>query len=78
MGFARYVDHIFSAGRMRIAKPDKRYFSYIEEALKTDSSNIVLIDDVAENIEAARLAGWKAVHFRQDDHIALETALADI
>lgn len=76
MGFGRHVDHIFAAGRLGVAKPDLRFFTRIIETLETDPSRLILVDDLSANVEAARQAGWNAIHFVKDGHRELEVALS--
>lgn len=78
MGFGAEVEHIFSAGRMKIAKPDPQYFIHIADSLGIDGSQLFLIDDVEENVENARASGWAAFHFRQNDHNSLARALSEL
>ncbi len=75
MGFGGLVDHLFAAGRMRTAKPDLSYFRHIEAALNLPSRAFLLVDDMAENIEAAQLAGWQAHHHRECAYRDLEQLL---
>ena len=75
MGFHAHVERIFAAGRMKIAKPDTAYFSHIEEELQIDPAAILLVDDMHENILAARRRGWQAFHFTEGAHGALAGAL---
>tara|TARA_R110000823_G_scaffold67288_2_gene156940 strand:- start:137 stop:772 length:636 start_codon:yes stop_codon:yes gene_type:complete len=75
MGFADHMDRIFAAGRMRVAKPDLDYFRHIEQALGMAGEDFLLVDDMAENVEAARELGWQAFHFTEGAHDALADAL---
>ncbi|MCF6329633.1 MAG: HAD-IA family hydrolase [Henriciella sp.] len=75
MGIGAWVDHFFAAGRMQIAKPDISYFRHIEAALDLPPSAFLLIDDLSENVDAARQSGWQAHHFRAEDYTALERVL---
>ncbi len=75
MGFSAHMERIFAAGRMRIAKPDLAYFAHIEDEMQVDPASILLVDDMHENILAARGRGWQAFHFTEDAHDALADAL---
>jgi putative hydrolase of the HAD superfamily len=75
MGFHAHVDRIFAAGRMKIAKPDTGYFAHIEEELQADPRTLLLVDDMHENILAARERGWQAFHFTEGCHGTLAEAL---
>lgn len=75
MGFDAHVERIFAAGRMKIAKPDTAYFAHIEDELQAAPASILLVDDMHENILAARRRGWQAFHFTEGAHDALAKAL---
>jgi len=75
MGFDAHVERIFAAGRMKMAKPDAAYFAHIEEELQVDPASVLLVDDMYENILAARSRGWQAFHFTEGAHDALSSAL---
>lgn len=76
MGFGQHMDRIFAAGRMKIAKPDLAYFEHIETELGVEAGQMLLVDDMAENVLAARSRGWQAFHFTPGSHRALAEALA--
>lgn len=75
MGFGAHMDRIFAAGRMKIAKPDTAYFAHIEETLELDPGHILLVDDLHENVLAARGRGWQTFHFTPGSHAELAEAL---
>ena len=50
-------------------------FHHITEDLNVEPSQILLIDDFEENIEAASKLGWHTHHFREDGYDALEAVL---
>lgn len=43
-------------------KPDARFFRLVEQRLKVKPEEIVFLDDLPENIEAAEKLGWKTIH----------------
>lgn len=63
MGFADVVEHIFASGHLGCAKPEGAYFQAIEAWSGTAPSEILLVDDLGENVEAACARGWQAFHF---------------
>lgn len=75
MGFGAHMDRIFAAGRMKVAKPDLAYFVHIEEALGAEPGQILLVDDLQENVLAARGRGWQTFHFTPGSHAELTQAL---
>ncbi|NLU71993.1 HAD family phosphatase [Streptomyces sp. HNM0575] len=54
-------------------KPEAAVFDLAARTAGADPGDCVLIDDLAENCDAARARGWRAVHFRQN-----RQALADL
>jgi putative hydrolase of the HAD superfamily len=78
MGFGGRLDRVFSSGRMKVAKPDPGYFRYIEDAMGLEPTQIMLVDDYAENIEAALACGWHVHHFPKEGHGALAERLGAI
>jgi len=75
LGFGNRVEHIFASGRMGVAKPDTEYFRTVSAALKVDPDQILFIDDLAENIIAARAFGWQTMHFTDETRDTLEALL---
>lgn len=75
MGFGERVERIFAAGRMGIAKPDTDYFAHIEMELEIAPESLLLVDDMEENVAAARRRGWQAFHFTEGAHDLLEQTL---
>jgi putative hydrolase of the HAD superfamily len=62
---------IFTSHVLRLAKPDLAIFAAVEAATGVPGSRVLFFDDVLENVEAARSAGWQAEHI---DHTADSTA----
>lgn len=75
MGFGEHMNRVFAAGRMCLAKPDLAYFAHIEDAMGHTGRDIILVDDMQENVEAARQHGWDAFLFEPGCHDALEKAI---
>lgn len=75
MGFHAHVERIFAAGRMRVAKPDAAYFAHIEDELQADPATLLLVDDMHENVLAARGRGWQTFHFTEGSHARLAAEL---
>jgi putative hydrolase of the HAD superfamily len=62
---------VFSA-RVGLIKPETAIYRHAEAALGLVPADTLFIDDVLHNIEAARAAGWQALHFRCPDQCASE------
>ncbi|MCQ4121219.1 HAD family hydrolase [Rhodococcus tibetensis] len=53
-------------------KPDEQIFAIAEKVAGVDASQCILIDDLAQNVDAARRRGWQAIHFRSNGQAASE------
>jgi putative hydrolase of the HAD superfamily len=54
---------VFSA-RVKLIKPEPEIFAHALAVFGIDAEQTLFIDDMAYNAEAARAAGWQAVHFQ--------------
>jgi len=68
---------IVNSARVGIAKPDTRIYLHAAEQFGVAAAACVHIDDLAENVEGARKAGFQAVHYR-GDFPELESALRSL
>ncbi len=75
LGFGARVEHIFASGRMGVAKPDTEYFRSVSTKLQVGANEILFIDDLAENISAAKAFGWQTMHFTDNTRDKLEGLL---
>jgi putative hydrolase of the HAD superfamily len=61
------IDAIFSvivdSGFVGMRKPDPAIYALTEERLGVPAGEILFVDDVEANVEAARAAGWSAIRF---------------
>jgi putative hydrolase of the HAD superfamily len=63
-GFEQLVDTIVYSHEVGLAKPDELVYRLTEERLGVAGHQIVFVDDVADNIDAARRRGWHGVWHR--------------
>ncbi|SOD04035.1 putative hydrolase of the HAD superfamily [bacterium JGI 053] len=63
LGLAEQVDGIFYSARLGARKPDLQFFARVRAAVGLRGDEMLLIDDSRQNIEAARRAGWQALHW---------------
>ena len=75
MGFAAHVSAMYAAGPMKVAKPDPGYFNHVQAGLGLAAEEILLVDDHAPNIAAAKGLGWQTHHFGWMGHDALRSRL---
>jgi len=73
--WAAKVDAVFSSGDLGVMKPDTDYFARIEEALGLQAPEILLIDDLERNTDAAEKRGWIAWHYSSGGAMALAQAI---
>ncbi|MEW9552716.1 HAD family hydrolase [Nonomuraea sp. NPDC050783] len=67
------IERRFYSGRMGLVKPEREIYAEVVRALGAAPSDIVFIDDRAENVEGARRVGMTGVHFT--DATALRAVL---
>ena len=60
---------------VRLIKPDPKIYEHHARTFGLEPTATLFIDDNSKNVDAARSAGWQAIHFTNPP--ALETALAD-
>ena len=53
---------VFSA-RVQLIKPEAAIFEHAQAAFGIDPGHTLFIDDLVRNAQAARAAGWQAMHF---------------
>ncbi|CAD5224540.1 unnamed protein product [Bursaphelenchus okinawaensis] len=54
-------DGVFESCKLGMRKPETRIYKHVTEALKVQPSQILFIDDLGENLKAARKLGWVTV-----------------
>jgi putative hydrolase of the HAD superfamily len=63
LGLAEHVDGIFYSARLGAKKPEMEFFARVQAAVGVCGEELLLIDDSRQNVEAARKAGWQALHW---------------
>jgi putative hydrolase of the HAD superfamily len=66
-----FRDGVFSA-RVKLIKPEPAIYVHALAVFGINAEHTLFIDDVAHNAEAARAAGWQAVHFQDPAHCERE------
>jgi 2-haloacid dehalogenase len=72
--FLNAFDHAVISGHVGVVKPDPRIFEILFERVGRRPEELVFVDDSLKNIEAARMLGMPAVHFRADVDLKSELA----
>ena len=63
---ADLFDPVVNSARVGLAKPDRRIFELAARRMGTEPSACLHIDDLPQNVEGARAAGFQAVHYTGD------------
>ena len=62
--FPRLVDGAIYSFDAKCRKPDHKIYDCLLESSQADPGECIFIDDLIENVEAARLLGIRAIHYR--------------
>ncbi len=60
-------DKVYISYKLHLIKPDKKIFNYVENDLKFNKDEIILIDDSSENIDAAYEYGLNTIKVENND-----------
>ena len=71
--FGCFQAGVFSS-RVGLIKPEPAMFAHAARAFGAQPSELVLIDDIQGNVEAARAAGWRALRFDDAAQCAVDLA----
>jgi putative hydrolase of the HAD superfamily len=78
MGFADIFDGLFFSCRLRCQKPEPRLYELVLAEVGCEPEELLFLDDLHENVVAAREAGWNAETYRIGDNISEITGRYDI
>lgn len=70
MGLGDEVDGIVYSARLGSKKPQPAFFDAAVLATGAAPDELLLVDDTAANVDAARLMGWQAVHWDGSDSLS--------
>ena len=74
-GLGAHFDEIIYSAALGVCKPDRVFYTAAQARMGvTVAQSILFVDDRAENVDAARAAGWRAMLYRGPE--SLEKALA--
>jgi len=65
----RYFDHVFYSHIIGMRKPDDEIYQHVTSTLAVKNSDILFIDDLSENIDAANSYGWHGQVHQPEDEI---------
>lgn len=75
-GFFDGADGLFLSYQMGLRKPDPQIYRRVLDELGAEGDDCLFLDDLPENVEAARAAGIHAYHFIPENHEAIREAVA--
>lgn len=76
LGLKEHIDRLYYSAALGLRKPDTAFFEEVASRSGLEHGEIVLIDDVAANVSAARLVGWQAVLWTGQHPLSVELARA--
>ena len=62
-GLGKLFDAQIVSGEIGVKKPNREIFDYVADKFDVKPSDIVFVDDAAENVDSAKSFGLKAVQF---------------
>ncbi len=74
--FINTFSHLFLSYQMKLLKPDPEYYQAVLGHFNISADRMLFIDDLNENIDAAREAGMQALQFTSAE--SLEQSLASL
>ncbi len=66
----RFFDQVFYSHLIHKRKPDDEVYAHVSDVLRVNVQDIVFIDDLKENVEAAISHGWHAIQHNPKKDIA--------
>jgi len=64
LGWFRRFPLLIASNNVGMRKPEKRMYRYALKRSRSKPENTVFIDDIRENVDAAKSVGIKGVHFK--------------
>ncbi|MEM4598151.1 MAG: HAD family phosphatase [Candidatus Diapherotrites archaeon] len=77
-GFMKLFDYAFFSCDLKCAKPEKRIYLKVLKDIKVKAKDVIFIDDLKENVAAARRVGIKAIVYEDPDKLKRELRIAGI
>jgi epoxide hydrolase-like predicted phosphatase len=65
-------DDLIISAEVKLVKPDPRIFQLATDRLKVQPDETIFIDDIAENVESARLVGLRSILYQNFDQAIAE------
>jgi putative hydrolase of the HAD superfamily len=69
-GLGAYFDEIIYSAALGVCKPDRVFFTTAQARMGVSAAQAILfVDDRAANVDGARMAGWRAMLYRDRDSL---------
>ncbi len=68
-GFREHVDGIVYSAQIAARKPQRAFFDAAMTRIGSAPEHILLVDDTKANVDAAREAGWDAIHWSEGSNL---------
>lgn len=72
VGLSQHCDGIYHSAAIGYQKPDRQFFQRVAASSGFAANQLLLLDDLAGNVVAARDAGWQALHWKPDSSLENE------
>lgn len=63
LGLSKHVDGMIYSAQIGARKPDPAFYAACQDRTGFGVDQLLLVDDMAQNIEAAHRAGWRGQHW---------------
>jgi 2-haloacid dehalogenase len=67
--FFDWFEDILLSAEVQIVKPDPRIYQALVDRIQREPGECILVDDSAQNVEAARNFGMDGIHFRSPEQL---------
>lgn len=68
------AEKLYESSVIGMRKPDLEFYDYIQTDLGVESSQIMLIDDNPDNIDAAKISGWQGFLYAIGDDSGISSS----
>jgi putative hydrolase of the HAD superfamily len=76
--FEQWFDGGVFSSRVQLIKPEPAIYALAQRQFGAAPQELLFIDDSPRNVEAARAAGWQALHFTDGPRLQAELATAGL
>jgi len=77
-GLGAHFDEIVYSAALGVCKPDRVFFTTAQARMGvTAAQSILFVDDSAENVDGARMCGWRAMLYRGPESLGRALAMLE-